>query len=299
MQIIKELQYIPHLSVALGFFDGVHIAHQKLIKNTVDFAHQNNTKSAVITLKQQPYCYLNHIEPKYILSRIQSYDIIENLGIDFIIELDFEKVSGMTSFEYLKNVLVKNFSPVGIFTGFNHHFGLNREGNCDFLNNYSEEFGYKFFSLPSQHANGKLISSSAIREFLEKGDIENANAMLGREFCVTGTVVEGNKIGRTINFPTANIYYPKNIVEVPNGVYSVTAELSDGRILKGVSNFGTKPTVNNTPVKTLETHILEGFDEDIYGENIKVNFLKFIRPEQKFANIIELKEQIKKDIAKR
>lgn len=296
MQIIKELQSIPRLSVALGFFDGVHLAHQKLIKNTVDYAHQNNTKSAVITLKQQPYCFFNHIQPKFISSRLQSYKIIENLGIDYLIELDFEKVSGMSSFEYLKNIIVKNFSPVGIFTGFNHHFGLNREGNCDFLSKYSNEFGYNFFSLSSQKMNGNLISSSAIREFLELGEIESANSMLGREFSVCGIVIDGNKIGRTINFPTANINYPKNIVQVPHGVYSVTAQLADSRILKGISNFGTKPTFNNSIVKTLETHILEGFDEDIYGQNIKINFLKFIRPEKKFANIYELKEQIKNDI---
>ena len=296
MEIIKELTNIPKLSLALGFFDGVHIAHQKLIKNTVDFARQNGAKSAVVTLKQQPYCYLNHIMPKYISSRSDSYNIIEKFGIDYLIELDFEKVSGMTSFEYLKDILVKNFEPVGIFTGFNHHFGLNREGNCDFLKKYAKDFGYKFYALPSQEINGKLISSSAIREFLEQGKIESANSMLGREFCVSGIVVEGSKIGRTINFPTANICYPDDIVQIPNGVYSVYAKLSDGRILNGISNFGTKPTVNNSSVKTLETHILDGFDEDIYGQKIKISFLKFIRTEQKFNGIEELKAQIKKDI---
>lgn len=296
MQIIKELTNIPKLSLALGFFDGVHIAHQKLIKNAVDFARKNGTKSAVVTLKQQPYCYLNHIEPKYISSRSESFKIIENLGVDYLIELDFEQVSLMSSFEYLKDILVKNFEPIAIFTGFNHHFGLNRQGNCDFLKKYANEFGYKFFSLPSQEINGKLISSSAIREFLEQGEIESANSMLGREFCVSGTVVEGNKIGRTINFPTANISYPDDIVQIPNGVYGVRAELSDGRILNGISNFGVKPTVCENCAKVLETHILDGFDEDIYGQKIRINFLKFIRSEQKFDSIDELKEQIKKDI---
>ena len=296
MQIIKELTNIPKLSLALGFFDGVHIAHQRLIKNTVDFARQNGTKSAVVTLKQQPYCYLNHIAPKYISSRQDSYNIIEKFGIDYIIELDFEQVSGMTSSEYLTNILVKNFEPVGIFTGFNHHFGLNREGNCDFLKKYADDFGYKFYALSSQEINGKLISSSAIREFLEQGKIEDANLMLGREFCVSGTVVEGNKIGRTINFPTANMDYPKDIVEIPKGVYSVKAELSDGKILNGIANFGIKPTFNNTAGKTLETHILDGFNEDIYGQTINIRFMKFIRYEQKFNDINELKEQITKDI---
>ena len=296
MQIISNLCCIPNLSLALGFFDGVHIAHQKLIQKNVDFSKQNSLKSAVITLKQQPYCFLKHIEPKYISSRAESYKIIENLGIDYLIELDFNEISGMTSYEYLENILIKYFTPKAIFTGFNHHFGLNREGNCDFLAKYQYKFGYKFEMLNSQKLNGNLISSSAIRGYIEQGDIKNANSMLGREFCVSGIVVEGNKIGRTINFPTANICYPQDIVEIPNGVYAVTVELENSQYFKGVANFGTKPTVNKTNVKTLETHILNGFNKDIYGEKIKICFEKFIRCEKKFTSIDDLKNQIKKDI---
>ena len=297
MQIIRKLTKIPNLSLALGFFDGVHIAHQKLITKTVEFAKKNNSKSAVVTLKQQPYCFLKHIEPKYISSREESYEIIKKLGADYIIEFDFNDVSKMTSVEYLRDVLVNNFSPVGIFTGFNHHFGLNREGNCEFLKNNQQKFGYSFESLVQQELNGNLISSSAIRKNLEDGKIEDANLMLGREFRVIGIVVEGNKIGRTINFPTANINYPDNIVEPPNGVYFVKIKLQDGRKIKGIANFGTKPTVSSGSTKILETHILDGFDEDIYGQNIEVHFLKFIRPEQKFDNLNALKEQIQKDIS--
>ncbi len=296
MQIISNLCCIPNLSLALGFFDGVHIAHQKLIQKNVDFSKQNNLKSAVITLKQQPYCFLKHIEPKYISSRAESYKIIENLGIDYLIELDFNEISGMTSYEYLENILIKYFTPKAIFTGFNHHFGLNREGDCDFLAKYQYKFGYKFEMLNSQKLNGNLISSSAIRGYIEQGDIKNANSMLGREFCVSGIVVEGNKIGRTINFPTANICYPQDIIEIPNGVYAVTVELENSQYFKGVANFGTKPTVNKTNVKTLETHILNGFNKDIYGEKIKICFEKFIRCEKKFTSIDDLKNQIKKDI---
>ena len=248
MEIIQKITDIPNLSLALGFFDGVHVAHQKLIKNAVDFAKKNGIKSAVITLKQQPYCYLNHIAPKYIFSRAYSYNLIDHLGVDYLLE------------------------------------------------KYQSEFNYHFEALPSQTLNGNLISSSAIRKFLESGQIEDANSMLGREFCVEGTVVEGNKIGRTISFPTANINYPDNIVEVQNGVYGVSVEFFDGKILKGIANFGTKPTVNKTMQKTLETHILNGFSENIYGQKIRINFLKFIRKEQKFKDIKELKKQIMTDI---
>ncbi len=297
MQIVKELIKIPNLSLALGFFDGVHIAHQKLITKAVQFAKKNNAKSAVVTLKQQPYCYLNNIKPKYIFSREESYEIIKELGTDYLIELDFNCISKMTSLEYLRDILVKNFSPVGIFTGFNHHFGLNREGNCEFLAGYQQKFGYKFESLPQQDLNGNLISSSVIRNNIEHGKIEEANLMLGREFSVSGIVVEGNKLGRTINFPTANINYPDDIVEPPYGVYFVKVELHDGRIMSGIANFGTKPTINCGNTKIFEAHILDGFDENIYGQNIKISFLKFIRLEQKFDNLEALKEQIQKDIS--
>ncbi len=297
MKIIKKITDIPNLSLALGFFDGVHIAHQKLIKKSVDFAQKNKSQSAVITLKQQPYCYLNNIEPKFISQRAESYKIIEHLGVNYLIELNFDDVMQLTALEYLQNILIKNFKPIGIFTGFNHHFGHNREGNCKFLEKYQSEFNYHFEALPSQTLNGDLISSSAIRKFLEQGQIEDANSMLGREFCVKGTVVEGNKIGRTINFPTANIIYPKDIIEIPNGVYKAEVELADGRKIKSIANFGKKPTVNNTDKKTLETHILNNFNENIYGQNIKVYFSKFIRAEKKFNNIEELKEQIKNDIS--
>lgn len=297
MQILQNLDYIPNLTLALGFFDGVHIAHQKLIKKSVNFAHENKSKSAVITLKQQPYCYLNNIEPKFISQRTESYQTIENLGVDYLIELNFDDVMQLTALEYLQNILIKNFEPIGIFTGFNHHFGHNRKGNCVFLEKYQSEFNYHFEALPSQTLNGNLISSSAIRKFLEQGQIKDANSMLGREFCVNGTVVEGNKIGRTMNFPTANIIYPKDIIEIPNGVYEAEVELADGRKIKSIANFGKKPTVNNTNKKTLETHILNNFNENIYGQNIKIYFSKFIRAERKFGNIEELKEQIKNDIS--
>lgn len=297
MKIINSEEKIPNLSVALGFFDGVHIAHQKVIKSAVDFAKNNNTKSAVITFRQQPYCVLKKIKPIYISSRPDSYEIIKKLGVDYIIELDFDKICNLTAEDYLENILIKRFSPCGIFTGFNHHFGINRTGNPDFLYKNQEKYGYKYFSIPALKYNNQIVSSSAIRNFIKNSDIINANLMLGREFSLKGTVIKGNQIGRTINFPTANMVYPENIITPKNGVYLVTAELNDGRLFDGIANFGIKPTISNNGSILLETHILNGFNEDIYGQVIKILFKKFIRPEQKFKNLDELKEQIKRDIS--
>lgn len=296
MEILREIKQIPNLSIASGFFDGVHIAHQKVIKGAVDYAKNTNTKSAVITFQNQPLCSLKHIEPSYISTRADSYDLIEKLGVDYLIELDFDKVYDLAPLDYLKYI-VKNFSPCAIFTGFNHHFGYKRQGNPEFLKQYQNSFNYKYFDIPAQKLNGKIVSSTTIRNFIKNGDIESANSMLGREFFVKGTVVSGNQIGRTINFQTANISYPKNLVFPLNGAYQVIAQLQDGREFKAIANFGTKPTVSDKNIKTLETHILQGFNQDIYAEELEIKFLKFLRPEQKFNSLDELKNQIKKDIA--
>ena len=295
MKIIKDLKTIENLSLALGFFDGVHIAHQKVISGTVNYAKENNLKSAVVTIGKHPVCYLKHLVPSYISKREYSYKLIENMGIDYIIELDFEKISDLSAKEYLEDILIKYFSPKGIFTGFNHTFGANRGGNSAFLKENASKYNYEYIEIPPQTVNSEIVSSTKIRDYIKEGDIQSANKMLGREFCVEGIVTEGNKLGRKIGFPTANIKYPQDIIELPNGVYSVKVT-AEGKELSGIANFGTKPTISENKSKILEVNIFD-FDKDIYFQNIEVKFLKFIRPEKKFSDLDELKEQIKCDIA--
>ena len=294
MQIIKDIKSINNLSLALGFFDGVHIAHQKVISEAVEFAQSNKIKSGVVTFAKHPVCYLKNLEPSYIFQRKYCYELIEKLGVDFLIELDFETISGLSAQEYLKNILVKYLSPKAIFTGYNHTFGNHRSGDPQFLRKNTEKYDYKYFEVPPQKVNDEIVSSSKIREYLKDGKIQNANQMLGREFCVDGIVIEGNKIGRTIGFPTANIEYPKNTVKIPNGVYAVKTIVKNKEYC-AIANFGTKPTINDNGQKILEVNIFN-FDENIYFQNIEVKFLNFIRPEKKFSNLAELKEQIQKDI---
>jgi len=294
MQIIKNLEYLKNLSIALGFFDGVHTAHQKVIASAVDYAGKNGLKSAVITFKNHPVCYLRNVQPSYISQREFSYKLIENLGIDYLIELDFTLISGLSAVDYLEKILIKYFSPKAIFTGFNHTFGAKRSGDAKFLTDNSEKYGYEYFEIPPQSINSQIVSSSKIRDYIKCGNVESANAMLGREFSVSGEVIEGNKIGRTIGFPTANILYPQNIIELPNGVYGVKV-LAGGKEYRGIANFGSKPTVCENCSKILEVNIFD-FNENIYFQNIEVKFLKFIRSEKKFSGLDELKEQIQKDI---
>lgn len=296
MEIVRELREIPNLSLALGFFDGVHLGHQAVINCAVDFARENNCKSAVVTFKEHPYCYFKGVSPKYILTLEDKYKYIAELGVDYLIELDFAQVCKMTPMQYLEEVLVKYFSPRAISTGFNHKFGVDKTGNVMFLSDCQERFDYIYFATPPQSIYGDMISSTAIRQFIKSGSVFMADTMLGRKFSVSGTVVKGKELGATIGYPTANIIYPLEIVEPPHGVYEVEVNIGDSpKVYKGLANFGVAPTVSNSGICTLETYILN-FKGNLYDSDIKVSFGRFIRPEIKFSNLDELKTQIDLDL---
>lgn len=295
MQIFTELNENPHLSLALGYFDGVHSGHQAVIQNAVDFAAQNGVKSAVITFKDHPCCFFYGVCPKYILSRIEREKHIKNLGVDYLYELDFdENLSSLSAEAYLKSVLIKNFKPKAITTGFNHNFGAQKSGDVDFLKKKQEIYNYKHFQVPPKKLEEELISSTAIRNLLASGKVEKANKMLGYNFSLSGKVIQGAMLGRQIGYRTANIVYPNELIGLPYGAYSTKVTLN-GATFSGVTNFGIRPTISESKFQSLETHILN-FDEDIYGEKITVEFLKMIRPEKKFASLDELKKQISIDI---
>lgn len=296
MQIFTELNKNPNLSLALGYFDGVHLGHKAVILSAVNFAHKNGNKSAVITFKDHPCCFFYGVCPKYILTREDRLSHLEVLGVDYVYILDFNaKLCMLSAQDYLKNVLIDNFSPKSISTGFNHYFGAKKSGGVDLLTQMQSVYGYKYFEVPPQKIGKDTISSTVIRNALSKGQIANANEMLGYNFTISGEVIKGQQLGRKIGFRTANLMYPPELIDLPFGVYSVIVHYQNA-VYRGITNFGIRPTVSNTNQYSLETHILD-FDRDIYGENIAVEFLKMIRLEKKFASIEELKKQIKDDIA--
>lgn len=296
MQIFTELNKNPNLSLALGYFDGVHLGHKAVILSAVNFAHKNGNKSAVITFKDHPCCFFYGVCPKYILTREDRLSHLEVLGVDYVYILDFNaKLCMLSAQDYLKNVLIDNFSPKSISTGFNHYFGAKKSGGVDLLTQMQSVYGYKYFEVPPQKIGKDTISSTVIRDALSKGQIANANEMLGYNFTISGEVIKGQQLGRKIGFRTANLMYPPELIDLTFGVYSVIVHYQNA-VYRGITNFGIRPTVSNTNQCSLETHILD-FDRDIYGENIAVEFLKMIRLEKKFASIEELKKQIKDDIA--
>lgn len=263
----------------LGFFDGVHLAHQKVISCAI----KNSSCPILITLKNF------NKSKELILTREESFKKIKALGVKEIVELDFSQISGMSPEEFLE-FLKQEYAPILISTGFNYTFGKNRSGDTDFLAKNQEKFGYKYFCVPPLTKNGEIVSSTLIKNKLIQGEISDATELLGSNFVISGVVKKGAQIGRTIGFPTANIDYPEKIVKIPYGVYSV--KIDDRR---GIMNWGMKPTVNNTLTPVAETHILD-FEGDLYGQNFRIEVLNRIRSEVKFKNLDELKAQIKKDI---
>lgn len=295
MEVFYTLNKQTDLSLCLGFFDGIHQGHQIVIKNTVNYAKQNGLKSALITFKEHPLCTLHGYDIKYISTLEEKLKLIEKLGVDYVYILDFDRdLAQKSAYNYLKDVLVKNFTPKAITTGFNHYFGLKKQGNTTFLYNHQKEFGYKYFEIPPITYNNIVVSSSIIKEYLAKGDILTANKLLEHKFSFKSVVQHGQEIGRTINFPTINLEYPINMIKIPYGVYYVEAEL-ENKEYKAIANWGLKPTVNDTLNPTFEVHLLD-FNKEVYGLPVKIKINDFIRNEIKFLSVKELKKQIELDI---
>ena len=294
MEILNKLKSNENLAIALGFFDGVHLGHKAVINAAVDYAKKNNIKSAVVTFRQSPYVALNNVKPNYIITLEEKIKAIKKLGVDYLYLSDFtEDLAKQTASDYLKN-LVDDLHPKMIATGFNHYFGYNKSGGVDYLRLMQQEYGYEFKEINPIKLNEDVISSTAIRKALSNGDISKANSMLGYRFYVKNEVIKGRQIGRTIGFKTANLKMPEKMINIPDGVYAVEVEVL-GKKHMGIANFGSNPTVTDDSQKLLEVHIID-FNQDIYGELVKVSFLVRIRNEKKFQSLTELKAQIEKDI---
>ena len=295
MEIVRELREIPNLSLALGFFDGVHIGHQAVIRWAVGAAKHIGCESAVLTFREHPLCHLTAEPPNYILTLEDKYKYLEELGLDYVIELDFPTVCKLTPAEYLEDIIIKYFSPRVISTGFNHEFGVDRTGNVKFLSDCQDKYAYSYSATPPQSIWGDVVSSSEIRKFIKSGVIDMANSMLGRKFSVRGTVIKGRQVGKSLGYPTANLIYPLDIVEPPYGVYDVDVELEDGSVYRGLANFGVSPTISNEGIPLLEVYILD-FSGNLYDSELKVSFSRMIRPEIHFDTVDALKMQIGFDL---
>jgi len=273
-------------AVCIGGFDGVHLGHQELLK----FTKESSNSFQIVTFDILPKKYFNN-EHKLLTTNNKKIELFKKFEPSNLVFINFEhvmKFSPKTFCEMLKN----NMKAKNIYVGNDFKFGINREGDVDYLKKYFDEDSVH--TIEDYEHNNEKISSTLIRSFLSEGLIEHANEALGYEYSLTGTVIKGDQRGSQIGFPTANLNIDKSIQIPKNGVYKVDVLLNE-YLYEGIMNIGYKPTVSEGTKQSLEVHIFD-FNDDVYGAELTVHFKKFIRDEIKFSSIDELIQQISKDI---
>jgi riboflavin kinase/FMN adenylyltransferase len=280
-----------------GFFDGVHRGHVAVLNKLKDTGLTLNLPVCAVTFWPHPRIVLNNEPEKLkLLSSIEEKkQRIEVLGIDKVIIIPFTKEFSETSpQQFIVDVLVKKYNVAGLCVGYDHHIGKNRTGGFDAIKRTCEEYGLYCEQVQPFSMYDRVISSQTIRKLLSNGNIDEANSMLGYRYTLTGAVVHGKKLGRTIGFPTANIEL-KSLKLVPHdGVYAVGIDLPNRQNLKGMLYIGKKSSVDNSGKTAIEVHIFD-FDDDIYGQEISVSFERFVRNDIKFDSVNEMKDQLTKD----
>lgn len=304
MQILEHIDKIGHpyknVVITIGNFDGVHIGHQALFHKVIEKAKELGGTSIAMTFEPHPIRVLkqnNH--PPLITLYEQKVELITKTGINILICIPFtRKFASIPAKEFIEEILVDRIGMKAIVVGEDYTFGKNREGNLDLLKIYGKQIGFEVIvvnriQIPNNSKD--KISSSRIRELISEGKVAESEKLLGRYYQIRGTVMTGrDRGGRLLGFPTANIKLYDEL-SPKTGVYAVTVECK-GSKYKGVANIGYSPTFDDR-IFTVEAHILD-FNDDIYGQKIRVNFIKRLRDEKKFLNISELSKQIRKDIDK-
>ena len=275
---------------ALGFFDGIHKAHQKIIGSAVE-ATEKGFKSVVITLDKSPKEYFGKTSEESLTPTNKKNELLTNLGVDEVYYLEFnEKLQNLSAEEFINNIL-KKLNIDKVFCGFDYRFGFKGLGTPDLI----KDSGIEVIVQEKQKIDEEKISTTVLKEFVRKGEFSKYKEYTGRFYSISGLVVKGRQLGRTINFPTANLELDgKYLLPEMNGVY-VTKIKVNNKIYKSITNIGYNPTVSaEKNKKFIETYIFD-FDEDIYGEKIEIYFYEFLRKEKKFESFDHLKEQLKLD----
>ncbi len=293
-----ELGEIKNPVLTIGTFDGVHIGHQKIIEKIKAEAKKIHGETVLFTFFPHPRLVLNPNDNS--LRMIQTLEekkkVLEDLGLDHLIIFPFTKeFSQVNAQDFIKNYLVDKLKLKVIVVGYDHRFGKGREGNIELLKQYSEEFNYKVIEIPAQEIDEVNVSSTRIRKAILSGDIETANTYLSDSFKLSGKVVKGQQLGRTIGCPTANLEVVDKLKVIPAiGVYVVKVFLEDGKSYRGMMSIGQNPTVTDSTSIKLEVNLFD-FEGDLYGQQITVQFLKYMRSEIKFDSVEQLKQQLDED----
>lgn len=288
-------------SVALGFFDGVHPGHQVVIGKAVEEARRLGVPAGVVTFKDHPRTLTRGQSPLLLTVIEQRLRLFEELGVDFALVLQFtEELCRLSPKEYVQSILIDSVGARSISVGHNHHFGRDREGDASLLQELGAKLDFSVHACNMVEVEETEVSSSTIRELVKTGEMLRATKLLSRPFALYGTVVEGDKRGRKLGFPTANLSLYQFQIIPQRGVYVGTTRLSTGTVVACVINVGLRPTFKNNATEpqmelVVESHLLN-FDGDLYGSSIEVSFLSYLRAEQKFDGPDALKQQIETDI---
>lgn len=281
--------------VTIGTFDGVHLGHKAILKRLVETAKKENLDSVVLTFFPHPRMVLQqNVDIKLINTIDERTELLQNTGLDHLVIHPFTHAfSRLTALEYVRDILVNSLKAKKIIIGYDHRFGRNRNADIMDLREFGKTYNFEVEEISAKEIDEVAVSSTKIRKSLNEGSVETANAYLGYNFMVSGKVVKGRAIGRTLSYPTANLKVAENYKLVPkNGVYIVKS-IIDGEKLFGITSIGTNPTVGGTE-KTIETHFLN-INKDLYGKEITLEFLKYIRNEIMFDSVEKLKQEIEKD----
>ena len=293
---IQEFQRLENAVVTSGTFDGVHLGHQKILKRLAEVAQQTGGESVVITFYPHPRTVVSadNQEVKLLSTLDEKIELLTQNGVQHLLVIPFTReFSELTSEEFIQKVIINTIGTKTLVIGYDHRFGKNREGGFDYLVQNASRYGFGVEEISRQDIDHVAVSSSKIRKAIQDGDMTQAQHFLGRNYDLNGLVVKGKQIGRTIGFPTANIQVREQTKLVPqDGVYAVWVYYNTEK-LRGMLNIGNRPTVDGT-YKTIEVNILD-FNKEIYGENLKVEFVQKVRPEQKFNGLDALKAQIAQD----
>ena len=304
-----------NIAIAIGNFDGIHQGHVKLLETAKLQAHENNLDFGVVTFDPHPRDFFNSGNSSFkLLDSWEKENLLTQIGVNYLIIIEFnEELKNCSANDFLSKILNDTFKVTKMFAGSNFRFGKNREGTIEGNRSFASKLGLEIIAVDLKQTHSikgkelEIISSQKIRKLIQDGQLDIANSLLGRNWCITGIVEKGKQQGREIGFPTANLNI-KNFLKPPLGVYVTRLKIIDHKELEisndwlpSISNIGTRPTVSGDSIN-LETHIIDlnnkDFDINLYGKRIRVELLEFLRSEKKFNSLSELKKQIEFDTKK-
>lgn len=299
MKLIDDISDFPNniqTVVTSGIFDGVHQGHQKILKQVVTLAKEKGIQSVVLTFWPHPRFVLSKDDQKLKLLTTckEKSELIRSTGIDYLVSIPFtEEFSQLIPLNFVKEILKNHLNMKIMVIGYDHHFGKDREGNLDYLVAKAKELEFEVSEIPRHDIDHAGVSSTKIRNTLLDGRVHESCALLGRQYSLRGQVIAGDEIGRKMGFPTANIWIPESYKLIPaDGVYA-TVVMVKGNRFTGMTNIGIRPTINGSK-KRIEVNIFN-FDQDVYGEELELFFVKKLRDETKFQNVEKLQQQLMLD----